>query len=504
MKAYLLYPGQDFNVEADLPFNEADLTQDLGLDIVFRGMSGTDDYLFDAARRVVFASLQDVDVITYRQRILSDCLAQPDLVRQLYQLAVDTIAGEKKIWGFLSYRAPSSVLYRSVNVLEFLVGQLRTLRSITADATAALRSDGFAAFCERVATELDDEYFGEIQEHLKRLRFRNGVMISAQLGQGNKGVGYVVRSPRQLKRGFVDQISRRNRPPSYTVRIAERDEAGAQALSELQNRGINLVANAMAQSTDHIVSFFHMLRFELGFYVGCLNLHDELTSKGEPVCLPTPRAAGAGDLSARALYDVSLSRGIPGRVVGNDVSGDRKGLIIITGANTGGKSTLLRGIGLAQMMLQSGMFVGAESMTASVCTAVFTHYKREEDDTMTSGKLDEELARMSVIADHVSPHAMVLFNESFAATNEREGSEIARQIVRALLERDVRVCFVTHFYDLAHGFYSQRRTDTLFLRAERRDDGARTFKLIEGEPLPTSYGADLYKRLFGHELDAVV
>jgi hypothetical protein len=36
----------------------------------------------------------------------------------------------------------------------------------------------------------------------------------------------------------------------------------------------------------------------------------------------------------------------------------------------------------------------------------------------------------------------------------------------------------------------------LFLRAERRPDGARTFKIVEGEPLETSYGADLYARIF--------
>jgi len=38
---------------------------------------------------------------------------------------------------------------------------------------------------------------------------------------------------------------------------------------------------------------------------------------------------------------------------------------------------------------------------------------------------------MSEIADYLGPNSMVLFNESFAATNERDGSEIARQIVCA-------------------------------------------------------------------------
>ena len=65
-------------------------------------------------------------------------------------------------------------------------------------------------------------------------------------------------------------------------------------------------------------------------------------------------------------------------MVGNDVHGGGKSLVVITGANQGGKSTFLRSVGLAQLMMQCGMFVAAE-VTGPVCTGVFTHYKREED-----------------------------------------------------------------------------------------------------------------------------
>ena len=176
---------------------------------------------------------------------------------------------------------------------------------------------------------------------------------------------------------------------------------------------------------------------------------------------------------------------------------DGKSLVMITGANQGGKSTLLRGLGLAHLMMQSGMFVGAQSFRASVCAGVFTHFKREEDVTMQGGKLDEELARMSEIAGQITPGSILLCNESFAATNEREGSQIARQVVRALLDKQIRVFFVTHMYDLAHGYYAQGLDTALFLRAVRQPDGRRTFKLAEREPLPTSYGEDAYRRIFG-------
>jgi DNA mismatch repair ATPase MutS len=264
----------------------------------------------------------------------------------------------------------------------------------------------------------------------------------------------------------------------------------------MHSHGISRVAVAMARSVAHVESFFEMLRMELPFYVGCLNLHERLVSKGEPMCFPRPLEAGTRRQGFAGLYDPCLSLLLERRAVGNATDADGKSLVIITGANQGGKSIFLRSIGLAQMMMQCGMFVAAESFSAELCSGVVTHYKREEDPTMKSGKLDEELARMSDIVDHLQPNAMLLCNESFAATNEREGSEIARQIACAMLEMCIKVFFVTHRYEFARGFFGKKAKDVLFLRAERLADGKRTFRLIEGEPLETSYGEDLYRETF--------
>jgi DNA mismatch repair ATPase MutS len=347
--------------------------------------------------------------------------------------------------------------------------------------------------------DLSDEYFALVQDHLEELRLRNGELLSAQLGKANKGIRYILhRVPyRQWTwwawwTGLFEE-----KPPLYSFELHPRDEAGAQALATLRNRGISLAANALGQSADHVRDFFGMLRAELAFYVGCVNLHEELVRKGEPTCMPWPAAADERRWSCRGLYDVGLTLSVDRRVVGNDVSADGKNLVMITGPNTGGKSTFLRSVGLAQLMMQCGMFVPAELFCASPCDGLFTHYKREEDVSMASGKFDEELSRMSEIVEHITPNAMLLFNESFAATNEREGSEIASQIVSALLERHMKVFFVTHLYEFAHRFSAKRAENAIFLRAERRADGTRTFKVSEGEPLETSYGEDLYASIFG-------
>ena len=201
-----------------------------------------------------------------------------------------------------------------------------------------------------------------------------------------------------------------------------------------------------------------------------------LEAKRSPICFPEPTPWEPFRLRARGLRDASLALRTDSGVVGNDVDADDRSLIVVTGANSGGKSTFLRSVGLAQVMMQCGLFVNAEMYRASTCEGLFTHFIREEDRSMKSGRLDDELSRMSELADLIGGRSMMLFNESFSTTNEREGSEIARQIVRALLESGVRICFVTHQFDLAEGFMDDQFSGSvLFLRAERERNGVRSY-----------------------------
>lgn len=495
MKVFLMHRERDFDWQAKLPATEPAITQDLDLNIVLNSMAQGDRFLLEVAKKVVLSSLKDPQEIVYRQQVLGDCLKQSAIVREIYEVAVEAIETEKKVWLGLFSQSPNAILHRSLDLLLLLIGVLKKLRHIADEHAARFESEGFAVFFAMLAEELDEEYFLEMENHVRQLRFRDGLLISAGLTKGLKGTHYLLHKVPRLT--WLQRISLVMDRSAYTFRIAERDETGARMLGELKDRGTNLVANALAQSTDHIKSFFTMLRSELGFYLGCLNLHEQLAQKAEPTFFPVPGALGTLALSFQGLYDVSLALRVRQRVVGNDVAADHKSLVMITGANQGGKSTFLRSVGLAQLMMQCGMFVPANAFSSSVSEGIFTHFKREEDATMKSGKLDEELSRMNDIADNITANCVLLCNESFASTNEREGSEIARQIIRALLEAGVKVFFVTHLFDLAQGFYVQQMDDTLFLRADRQPDGQRTFRLIEGEPLPTSYGEDVYKRIFG-------
>ena len=492
-----MHPDSDFDLQHELPHGHEALTQDLELNTLIAAMAAGDRLVFDVVTRALLLSLRDPDAIAYRQEILSDCLEHPAVVRDVYALAGEALQAEKSVWGGITRGHPRMTLSASVQKMELLVEFLRRLRAIADEHAQAFPSPGFARFFAMLREELDDAYFELVESQLKTLKFNAGMLMSARLANGNKGTAYTLRWPRP--QSLLGRVFDRS---GYSFTVPERDESGFRALTDLEDKAVNLVANALAQSVDHVHSFFVMLQVELGFYVGCVNLTERLAELGQATAFPVPAGPDRLALSAQGLYDVCLRLTTAEPVVGNDVSADGKSLVMITGANQGGKSTFLRSIGLAQLMTQCGMFVGADSLRVNVCDAIFTHYKREEDQTMESGKLDEELARMSDIADYITAGSMLLCNESFAATNEREGSEIARQVIGPMLEAGVKVLFVTHMFDLASNFYDRGLETDLFLRAERGSDGARPFKISEGEPLPTSYGEDAYRRIFGKEIDA--
>lgn len=471
--------------------------QDLALDTLWQAMAGDDDFLAGVARDAILSCTgNDADTILYRQAALRDVLDHPDVARQLYDLAVDAIEQEKKV-GFFGRvsRYPASILHSSIDVLQMFADRLRKLRDIAREQASRFESEAFVRLFAMLVDELDDAYLARIEAHLSELRLKNGVLLSAQLGPGTASANIVLRQMGEAPRWWQRMVDLH--ASAYSFHVDPRDESGAEILSHLRDRGINEVANAVAQSADHILAFFRMLRTELAFYVGGLNLHRRLAALASPLCFPQPLPVGGRRRRFRALRDACLALEMGRDVVGNDVDADGIDLVVITGANQGGKSSFLRAIGLAQLMMQCGMFVAAESFEAELCSGLFTHYKREEDASMRSGKFDEELARMSKIADRIAPNALLLFNESFAATNEREGAEIAGQVVRALLEKGIKLFFVTHSYEFAHGLFERRPGNVLFLRAERLADGTRTFSLAEGEPQETSHGEDLYRRIFG-------
>jgi hypothetical protein len=498
MKVRLLHPDHDADLTSRLAWQiDALITDDLELNRIYDAMAAGDKFLLETAKTVLPQSITDPVVITYRQHVVADTLANRSLVQQMYDIAagVDGLELRHKVFlGGLKSKDPAAILRRSVRILELLADTLRELRNLTARSTGRFRSRGLQQLAAMLTQQISDAYLTRVGDYLDEFQLRRGVLLSAELGAGNTAEHHVLHQPPRRK--WLGRLTETTNE-GYEFTIDANDVPGAEALTKLAGRAINDIANTVTQSAEHLQHFFSRLRLELAFYLGCANLHHRLARRGIPTCYPIPTPIEPHQFHCRDLRDIGLCLAASKPIQGTTADADHKALTVITGANGGGKSTFLRSVGTAQLMMQAGMFVTAEAFTANVRSGIFTHFTREEDATLTHGKLDEELTRMSTLVDHINPASLLLCNESFASTNELEGSQLARHIIDAMIDSGVKVFLVTHLYDLAHSLHARRNPAHMFLRAERRPDGGRTFRLLPGEPEPTSHGQDSFRQIFG-------
>jgi MutS domain V len=498
MKVRLLHPQGDVDLTSRLPWQiDALITDDLELNRIYDAMADGDKFLLETAKTVLPQMITDPAVITYRQQVLADTLANRSLVQQIYEIAagVDGLELRHKVFlGGLKSKDPAAILRRSVRIMELLTDTLRQLRNLTTRSAGRFRSRGLQQLAAMLTQQMPDNYLSRLDDYLSEFQLPRGVLLSADLGPGNTAEHHMLHQPprRTLLGRLTDSPSE-----GYEFTVDTNDVPGAEALTKIAGRAVNNIANTVTQSAEHLQHFFSRLRLELAFYLACANLHHALTQRNIPTCYPKPTPTEPHQFRCNDLRDIALCLATSNAIQGTTIDADHKALTIITGANGGGKSTFLRSVGTAQLMMQAGMFITADTFTANIRSGIFTHFTREEDAALTHGRLDEELTRMSTLVDHINPTSLLLCNESFAATNELEGSQIARQIVDAMIDSGVKMLFVTHLHDLAHSLHARHNPAHMFLRAERRPDGGRTFRLLPGEPEPTSHGQDSFRQVFG-------
>ena len=237
------------------------------------------------------------------------------------------------------------------------------------------------------------------------------------------------------------------------------------------------------------LSFFTELRVAASFYRAALKLKDHMTMKGLALCMPTVRDDRRDGICATGVYDLGLAVESAHTVVASDVDTSNGNILLVTGMNHGGKTTFLRGVGIAQLLAQSGLFVPAETYVCPAFSGILTHFPTEEDDDLAYGKLAEELTRLRADFHILRGGGLALFNESFSTTTTHEGAAIGAEVLRAAGEGGSVCVFVTHLVELAAA--REKLPGAVSLVTERNAHGERTYRIVPGEPLTERYTAGL-------------
>ncbi|MDB4890576.1 MAG: mismatch repair protein MutS [Gemmatimonadetes bacterium] len=124
-------------------------------------------------------------------------------------------------------------------------------------------------------------------------------------------------------------------------------------------------------------------------------------------------------------------------------------LIILTGPNMAGKSTILRQVGLIVLMAQVGSFVPATSATIGVCDRLFTRVGASDNLVRGQSTFMVEMAETSAILHTATARSLVLLDEIGRGTSTYDGVSIAWAVSEHLHDRvGCKTIFATHYHEL--------------------------------------------------------
>lgn len=464
---------------------------DLELKPLIQACSQGDDYIAKTIATSFFHPLLTQSQLVYRQQALQTALKNPQVVQKLYTLTTETLKEVRRFdWSMGHETASFHISNKSSTIGHYLtaITQIMALKS----TLTTTDSEAWRTFFDHLNTLFPPERFSEMTQLIDALSEHDRLSFTGQL---NTDLDTTV-SPREIDHSHLalTRLAAKLHLNAHqvTFEIAPRDDNATEALERYQDLSSYESAKLLIRLDQILHDFFAELKAQSAWLVGLTQLAQTLDLTQTRHCYPT--------------YDKSIIIGLKNitlilnkpttKIIENDLTLNHHDLLVITGANQGGKTTLLRALGQSQLMASTGMFVLAKHYATYPYSQVITHFKREEDQKVVSGKLDEELKRMSTLIDAMDNHALLLMNESFASTNEHEGSIINYEITKGLLTSGVTVVSVTHQYEYTQLLSDDKTLHPNFIQAQRQTNGQRTFKLVPGKPTRTSYGLDLFNKAF--------
>ncbi len=149
-----------------------------------------------------------------------------------------------------------------------------------------------------------------------------------------------------------------------------------------------------------------------------------------------------------------IERALPsGRFVPNDVHLDQSGeeMLIITGPNMAGKSTVLRQTALIVLMAQMGCYVPAEQASIGIVDRIFTRVGAMDNLRRGQSTFMVEMSETANILNNATDRSLVILDEIGRGTSTFDGLSIAWAVAEDLVDKNgkgVKTLFATHYHEL--------------------------------------------------------
>jgi len=307
-----------------------------------------------------------------------------------------------------------------------------------------------------------------------------GLHVSVRRYEGEPDYGETVTST----------FSRFQDGPTNDHRVEFRARA---ALNQVEERILDRVALLFPDTFSALDRFWRqhsnpldqsILTFEreMQFYLAYIDYVMPLREAGLSFCYPQIDDA-AGITEAKDVFDIALAAKQP--VVRNDfrLAGSER-VLVITGPNQGGKTTMARTFGQLHHLAMLGLPIPGTEACLRPVASILTFFAGDEDEASGRGKLESDIDAILELVAQADTRSVFVINELFSSTTLADARTLGRAVLERLIESGSSGVYVTFVDELAS---LGAATVSMVSQVAEDDPTIRTFKVVRAPARGLAY-----------------